>query len=225
YHLEQHAVVIAECTRAIKTNPKDPVAYDNRGLAYTQTKQYALAIADFNKALSLSPNNPKYLCHRGIAYAESGQHRRAIQDFDLAIKLKPDFALAYFDRGLSHHYLHEYEQAASDMQTAIRLDHRYALALLELPVDPTKGPDKAKPISQADEYYYRATTSILLKRNETAINDLRKYLDMTNWKGEHAISAVILGYLGLRRNNQLAPATALLDEAATKLDTTKGPYP
>jgi tetratricopeptide (TPR) repeat protein len=225
YHLDQHGVVIAEATKYIRAHPNDPVGYDNRGLAYTQLKNFSAAIADFNKALSLSPNNPKYLCHRGIAYAESGQHVRAIKDLDLAIKLKPDFALAYFDRGLSHHYLHNYKQAASDMQTAIRLDHRFALALLQLPVDPTKGPDKSKPISEAEEFYYRATTKILLKRNETAIADLRKYLEMTNWKGELAPSAVILGYLGLRRNSLTAQADALLTEATTKLDTTKWPYP
>jgi tetratricopeptide (TPR) repeat protein len=225
YHLEQHGVVISEATRYIKLHPNDPVGYDNRGLAYTQLKQFAAAIADFNKALALSPNNPKYLCHRGIAYAESGQHLRAIQDLDLAIKLKPDFALAYFDRGLSHHYLHNYKQAASDMQTAIRLDHRFALALIQLPLDPTKGPDKSKPISQAEEFYYRATTKILLKHNETAIADLRKYLEMTSWKGPLAPSAVILGYLGLRRNKLDTQANALLDEAKTKLDNTKWPYP
>lgn len=225
YHLEQHGLVIAEATAYIRKHPNDPVGYDNRGLAYTQLKQFAAAIADFNKALSLSPNHPKYLCHRGIAYAESGQHQRAIKDFDLAIKLKPDFALAYFDRGLSHHYLGHEKQGALDIQNAIRLDHRFALALVQLPVDPTKGPEKHQPITQAEEYYYRATNNILIQRKNTGIADLRKYLELTNWKGEHALNAVILGYLGLRRTGQTAEANALLTEAATKCDTTKWPYP
>jgi len=224
YMAGNYQAALQAATRAIQKNPNDPAAYDNRGLAETQLKQYQAAIKDFNKALSLKPHEPRYICHRGIVYAEMGNNDQAIKDFDEAIRLKPNYALAYYDRGISHYLRHEYEQAMKDVQDAIRFDPHYALALYELPLDPTKG-KPIKPITNPEEYYYRATTRILMIKNQTAQEDLRKYLDKTSWRGRLALSAVILSYLGHKLNHQIAQAEAVLSEAKKRCDTSQWPYP
>ncbi|TAL29094.1 MAG: tetratricopeptide repeat protein, partial [Nitrospirae bacterium] len=46
---------IARFSKAIEANPKDYLAYKDRGNAYYKKKQYDLAIADYVKALELNP--------------------------------------------------------------------------------------------------------------------------------------------------------------------------
>lgn len=231
YLMKNYGACIADATRAIALNPNDPVAYDNRGLAYHQLRNFQAAIKDYNKAISLKPNEAKYICHRGISYAEMGQHERAIKDFDEAIRLKPNFALAYFDRGLSHYFRHEYEKSAKDIQEAIHYDHRFALALVQLPIDPTKGAKPELPMTDPDQYFYRATSAILLNRQihpvikRNAIADLRKYLDLVGWKGDKAGAAAILLYLGYRIDKETPQATAMLSEIEQKMGTTDWPSP
>lgn|GEM_PF-3467589 len=224
YLLGNYKAAVADATKAIQKDPNNPVAYDNRGLAEHQLKQYQAALKDYNKAISLKPHEAKYICHRGIAWAELGQHEKAIKDYDEALKLKPNFALAYYDRGVSHFLLHHYEQATRDMQQAIHFDPHYALALYELPLDPTKAA-KGKVISDPSEYYYRAVSRILMVKNQTAQEDLSRYLEMTSWHGELAHSAAILSYLGYLLNHQTTQAQAVLDAAARHLDATSWPYP
>jgi len=224
YLMGNYKAAVADATAAIAKNPRDPVAWDNRGVAYHELKSFQLALSDYNKALSLRPGDPKYTCHRGITYAEMGKTDLAIADFDYAISKKPDFALAYFDRGICHLLCKEYEKATNDFQQAIHYDPHYALALEEFPLDPVKG-GKAKQITQPEEYYYRACSHILMKRNQTALHDLRKYLDMTNWKGNLAASAVILSYLGYTLNHDSVHAQEILGYAALHCDPGQWPYP
>ncbi len=224
YYSKQYTKMIAECTAAIKANPTNPIPYDNRGLAYHELKKYQLAINDYNKALSLRPHNARYICHRGISYAEMGQHQRAIQDFDEALKLEPQYPLAYFDRGISHFLLHEYDKATSDFENAIRLDHRFAMALEELPLDPTKGAKPVQPMTDPSQFYYRATSRVLMAKNAQAIVDLKHYLSATNWQGPLSGSAVILAYLGYRHSNQNSEAMSMLSDATTHLNQNDWPY-
>jgi tetratricopeptide (TPR) repeat protein len=48
---------IAACSRLIQRNPRDAVAYRNRGVEYWYRHDYDRAMADLNKAIAL---NPKY---------------------------------------------------------------------------------------------------------------------------------------------------------------------
>lgn len=224
YLIGNYKVALADASAAIARDPHNPVGYDNRGLCEHQLKSFQAAISDYNKALSLRPNEAKYICHRAISYAEMGQHEKAIPDYDEAIRLKPNFALAYYDRAISHYLMHHYEQATKDMQQAVKYDPHYALALYELPLDPTKGAKDVRKISDPEEYFYRATTRILMIKNQTALADLKKYLEMTNWRGSLALTAVILSYLGFTLNHQTAEAQQVLTAASQRVDTTQWPY-
>lgn len=223
YLLRNFKAALADASAAIAKNPNSDTAYNNRGVAYLALKQYDAAIKDFNKALTIKPNEPHYICHRGIAEGEQGKLALSIQDLTKAIELKPDFALAYFDRAVAEYLFRQYEKSTKDIQLAIQYDSRYALAKLEFPQDPVKG-GQSKPLTQPDEYFYKAASTILMVKNQTALSDLHKYLEMTDWKGDLAQSAVILAYMGNTLNNQTAQAQAVLAEASQKCDSTRWPY-
>jgi Flp pilus assembly protein TadD len=58
---------IATFSEAMGLDPKNALAFGNRGLAYAKKGDYDRAIADFNEAIRLNPNDGRAFCNRGIA--------------------------------------------------------------------------------------------------------------------------------------------------------------
>ena len=59
---------IAACDQAIRQNPKDAEAYNNRGGEYMAKRELDRAIADYNKAIELDPKYALAYYNRGLAY-------------------------------------------------------------------------------------------------------------------------------------------------------------
>ena len=224
YYVGQHGASIQACSKAIQMNPKNPIAWDNRGIAYLDARQFAKAVSDITTAIKLKGNEAKYFCHRGIVYCEMGDYDRAIRDLSQAISLKNDYSLALFDRGVSYFRMGKYDLAHNDITMAIHYDPHYALAWEELPLDPTRMPKKKDSMDKAEDWYYRAADKILLKRNENAIDDLKKYLQLAGWQAEFSQNAVLLLYIGYKRINQDTQAQTILDEAANQCDKAQWQY-
>ena len=70
---------IQDYSKAIKLNPEDAAAYNNRGLAYADRGEFDAALEDYDKALELKPDYAEVYNNRGNAYFNKG-------DFDLAIQ-------------------------------------------------------------------------------------------------------------------------------------------
>ena len=79
---------IADCTEAIRLNPKDDTAYSNRGGAYGLKGDYDKAIADCTKAIRLNPRNHMHTSP-GIWVFRKGDYDKAIADYTEAIRLSP----------------------------------------------------------------------------------------------------------------------------------------
>jgi tetratricopeptide (TPR) repeat protein len=88
---------IEEYTAAIKLNPIDALAYNNRGLTYKKIKKFDRAIEDYNKAIELEPKFAMAYNSRGIAYGAIKKFDRAIEDYNKAIELDSKFAIAYLN--------------------------------------------------------------------------------------------------------------------------------
>ena len=88
---------IADFTKALELNPKDPYAYNNRAFAYEGSKQYEKAIADWGKAIELVPTEYNYL-NRARLYRNGGQYDEAIADYSKLIQLHPAKATGYWFR-------------------------------------------------------------------------------------------------------------------------------
>jgi tetratricopeptide (TPR) repeat protein len=122
YDQENYRQAIEQFTKALQVDPKDPLIYYHRGLAYVAQDDFAEALADFTEALKINPKNPMAHYHRGIAHRLLGQHDHAIEDYTRALKLDPRLALAYRNRSLAYAAKGDMERARADQERALRLD-------------------------------------------------------------------------------------------------------
>jgi poly(3-hydroxybutyrate) depolymerase/Tfp pilus assembly protein PilF len=120
------AGAIAAYTKAIKSDPDKPDAYNNRGVAYLTLKDYTAALADFSRSIELSPSSEAYN-NRGNIYFSRKQFKEAISDFGESIKLKAN-AEAYTNRGTAYEETGEDTLGLADLEQAIRLDEKFARA-------------------------------------------------------------------------------------------------
>jgi tetratricopeptide (TPR) repeat protein len=127
YKAHDYDLAISKFTEAIKLDPKNCSARNNRGLSYREKGDFDAAIADFNSALKIKSDWSVYY-NRGLTYYEKRKSDSAIADFSKALKLsskEPNQrvncligrARAYFDK-------EEAEPAMKDLNAAIKLDQR-----------------------------------------------------------------------------------------------------
>jgi len=115
--------------QAIRQNPDDVNAYNNRGSAYERAGDYHQAIADYDKAIELKPRDAEIYYNRGIAHGKADQPEHAIADFTKAIELNPKFADAYFNRAYIYDVLLQNPQRAiEDYTQAIKLKSKFTEA-------------------------------------------------------------------------------------------------
>ena len=82
---------LADFDQAIKLDPKDALAYSNRGFAWRTKGDMARAAADYEQAIKLDAGNASAFYNRGNAYYEKRDFDRAIADFDQALKINPTY--------------------------------------------------------------------------------------------------------------------------------------
>ncbi len=115
---------IADCTEAIRLNPKYPKTYVARGYAYGNKGDLNKAIADFTEAIPFDRNYVEPFVERGVAYARKGDHDKAIADYTEAIRLDPSLAPVYYRRGLSYGEKGDKAKAEQDFAQAHKLGYR-----------------------------------------------------------------------------------------------------
>jgi tetratricopeptide (TPR) repeat protein len=107
---------------AIRLDPNNAAAYNNRGDSYAKLGQYEKAIEDFDEAIRLDPNYANAYHNRGITYAILGQNESAIENYTEVIRIDPNYANAYSFRGLAYANLGQHSKALQDYDEAIRLN-------------------------------------------------------------------------------------------------------
>ena len=113
---------IAAFNEAIRIDPKNAVAYSDRGRAYDYKGDHDKAVADNTEAIRLDPHLAKAYSRRGYAYEEIGNLDNAIADYTDAIRLDPKCANGYRFRGWVYGLKGEHDKAIADYKEAIRLD-------------------------------------------------------------------------------------------------------
>src|SRR5439155_3242112 len=92
---------VAEFTKAIEGNSKDPRGYANRGTAYRQAARTAVASGD--------------------SEGTSTRYQTALADFSKYIELAPKDASAYIEHGETEVELKQYDQALADLNKALEI--------------------------------------------------------------------------------------------------------
>jgi len=116
------ARALDEYGQAIRWNPRNAEAYNNRGNFYEELGKHEQALADFDRALAIDPQYAKALNNRGITQLALGRTDDAVQDFSRAIDAAKNYAQAYANRGAAFYNSKEYLPAIKDFTQAIALE-------------------------------------------------------------------------------------------------------
>ena len=152
---------IKACTKAIKIQPEDALAYHHRAVAHFKLGNHDQALDDLTKALELTPTEAMIYYNRAIVYATMGKYDQAIEDGTKCIKLNPDFADAYLNRGIDHLAAGQIKAALADFEKLTELN----------------GNDSAA-------YYGRGIAKWKLGSTDPAIEDFEKAADLGNEKAK-----------------------------------------
>ena len=185
---------------ALRLNPSNAEAYNNRGNVKDDLGQYEAAIADYDAALRLNPNYADAYHNRSIAKSRRGQYEAAIADCDAALRLNPNYADAYNNRGVAKGLLSQYEAAIADYDAALRLNPNYADAYNNRGISKDKigRPDEAiadydvalrlNP-NYADAYYNRGLAELKLNRIDAARQNFETALNLAQATGNADLAA------------------------------------
>jgi tetratricopeptide (TPR) repeat protein len=116
------ANAVSACDSWIRQEPKNAVAYWDRGEIYRSKRDYDRAISDFNQAIKLDPKYAVAYNGRGEAYYNKHQYDRAMADFEKAFKLDPQYWPAIVGRGMVYEAKGDVVDAFADYDRAIRLN-------------------------------------------------------------------------------------------------------
>jgi Mlc titration factor MtfA (ptsG expression regulator)/predicted Zn-dependent protease len=107
-------LAVAVATRAIRLNPRDGEAYQQRALARVKLGRYREALADCERALRRDPDDWTTYWVRGAAYLGLGEYDRAKRDLDRVLKENKRDAEALYLHGRVWTALGEPRRAVSD---------------------------------------------------------------------------------------------------------------
>lgn len=192
----------------IQRNPRDPMAYSERGDAYYMLEEYERAILDYSYALSLDSKCTPAYCNRGLAYSHLEEYKRAIADFTRAIEIDANDVSSYYNRGNAYALLEDYKRAIADYDSVLRRDDSHALAHYnrgnarahcqeyELAIA-----DYSRAIDENSAYFVaycnRGRVYSLLKQYELAIADYTQAIELDP-RLEWAYNSRGEAYCGLR---------------------------
>ena len=92
--LQRHEEAIADCSEAIRLDPRNPALFLERAEARSAVGRFEEAVADYDRAIGLDPDRADAYLGRCHAKSELGRHEEAIEDYDHAVGLDPDSAAA-----------------------------------------------------------------------------------------------------------------------------------
>jgi tetratricopeptide (TPR) repeat protein len=114
-------LAIAACDNWIRQEPKNAVAFWDRGEIYRTIGDFDHAIEDFNQAIKLDPKYALAYQRRSRAYYGKHEYDRAMADIEKALKLDPQDWGTIMDRGLVYEAKGDVGRAFADYDQAIRL--------------------------------------------------------------------------------------------------------
>jgi tetratricopeptide (TPR) repeat protein len=122
------AAAVEQIDRALKRNPNDVAALNNRGNAQLALRRFDEALASYDRALVLRPAYADALCNRGAALHALRRYDEALAACDRGIALQPDYAEAHSNRGNTLRSLRRYNEALAACDRALALVPDFAEA-------------------------------------------------------------------------------------------------
>ena len=92
--VERREEAIADCTEAIRLDPRNPRLYLERAGLRSELDRHEEAVEDYDRAIRLDPDLAEAYLGRCHAKSELGLHEEAVEDYDRLVLLDPDSAAA-----------------------------------------------------------------------------------------------------------------------------------
>jgi len=132
--MEEYKSAIETLNEHLAANPRDGVAYNNRGLAHSEVGEHEAAFRDFGKAIEHAPDDPIPYMNRAdllMRHKPRPKFHEAIGDFDKAIALHPNDPT--FHRRRAHACLaaDKLRDALASFDRAIALDPNFGQTYVE----------------------------------------------------------------------------------------------
>jgi len=122
------SAAVEQIDRALKRNPKDVAALNNRGNALLALRRFDEALVSYDRALALRPAYADALCNRGAALHLLKRYDEALAACDRSIALQPDYAEAHANRGNTLRSLQRHNEALAACDRALALVPDFAEA-------------------------------------------------------------------------------------------------
>ncbi len=119
---------VVQFGEAVRLDPQDGPAFNNRANARTALGDSQGALADYDRAVELDPGYAFIYFNRGITKSGLGDRQGALADYDQALKIDPLNVFAYNNRGILRYKLGDRTGSLTDFDRALRLDPTYAFA-------------------------------------------------------------------------------------------------
>ena len=123
--LEQDDKAIEVYSDAIRLNPRDPRAYNQRGLLYYKKGEFENALRDLDEAIEWNSKSAEYYIARSMVYKRTKEYRLALADCTKAIELDDENAMCFYARGSTYSLNNEHELALADYNHTIELNPNY----------------------------------------------------------------------------------------------------
>lgn len=108
--------------QVIAQDPKNKIAYYNRGIAYFSLKAYDNAMKDFSRVTEMNPRDTSAFLYKGLILYNQQDYNGAVREYGNAIKNGPNYATAYYNRGIAWGQLKSYDKAVSDFDKALSVN-------------------------------------------------------------------------------------------------------
>lgn len=128
FMVKNSAASIADYTKALSMDKKDPAVWRSRGRTYMHMNKDAEAIGDFEKSLSLTPPHTDRLEHEtmnvlGKLYLKTHQFEKAVTLFTKLIRDYPDLGKGYYGRAEAYKNLGKLDLAKADDAKGREMDY------------------------------------------------------------------------------------------------------
>jgi tetratricopeptide (TPR) repeat protein len=122
------AKAVQQIDIALKSDPNNIPALNNRGNALNDLHRFKEALASFDHALKLRPDHAETHSNRGNTLKELKRFAEALASYDCALALRPDYAEALSNRSNALIELNRFEEALATCDLALKLRPDFAQA-------------------------------------------------------------------------------------------------
>jgi tetratricopeptide (TPR) repeat protein len=122
-YMEEYEETIKSLSEYISNIKNNPFAYNNRGLAYSETGMMEEAIIDFEESVKIRMNHIPYK-NLGMMLERNDFRDKALEAYNNDIKIEPEFAYSYYERSVQYRLLGKNAFASKDLETYNKLNNQ-----------------------------------------------------------------------------------------------------